>query len=184
MPAKVLILILATILGGCNNLENKTPAQIVDKSNNLEQLPSVVVEAQPLQFNTSYSTTQIDSKPKVEKAPVKTDKPVAPTRTWISPISAKVNTPFSDKHPQLGFASKPGQVVRAIRQGKVVYQNPQQVVLRHPLGFYSSYQHITPQVEIHQELDQGQAIGKTTEQAFALGMKKFKDSIDPLPYLK
>ena len=184
MPAKVLILILATILGGCNNLENKTPAQIVDKSGNLEQLPTMVVKTQPLQFNTSYTTTQTSVKPKVEKVSVKADKPTAPERTWISPINAKVNKPFSDKHPQLGFVSTPNQVVRAIRQGKVVYQNPQQVVLRHPLGFYSSYQPINPQVKTGQELVQGQTIGKTIDQAFTLGMKKFKDSIDPLPYLK
>ena len=97
---------------------------------------------------------------------------------------ANISKTFSKAHPGLSFNTQPGMPVGAIRDGKVIYHNDSMVMLRHSLGFYSIYHHIKPQVSDNQTITQSQVLGTTTDKVLYLEMKKFKDLINPMPYLK
>lgn len=184
---------LMLVLGGCNtpSLTNTNRVEVVDRPINA---PSSVVQtiSQPTQdtapkFYTSYSETQSDSTnvaTPAEQKTASTSVPSSAPRTWVRPVNAQISQTYSKAHPGLSFNTKAGTAVGAIREGKVIYSSDNMVMLRHTLGFYSIYHHIKPQVTDDQSLIQSQVLGSTTDKALYVEMKKFKDLINPMPYLK
>ena len=93
--------------------------------------------------------------------------------------------------PALLFNTKPGQEVRAIRDGIITYSGNKMksfgkmLIIKHPLGFYSSYtQNQSLKVERGDQVKKGQIIALTGINDFYFEMKKFKTPINPLKYLK
>lgn len=193
MHNKLLVLILVLILGGCSapSLTNTNRVEVIDRPINA---PSTAVQTinPPTQdtaprFYTSYSDSQSDTAKVVAPAKQKTtDAKVADNaaRTWVRPVHAKISQSYSKTHPGLSFDTQAGTAVGAIREGQVIYTSDSMVMLRHTLGFYSIYHHIKPQVTDNQSLIQSQVLGSTTDKALYVEMKKFKDLINPMPYLK
>lgn len=107
------------------------------------------------------------------------------------PVTGKIIKKFSKKHQGLTFDTKPGQAVRSIRDGLVVYSSNQiknhgnMVIIKHPFGFRSSYLYNKIlKVQAGDKVKQGQVIALTGKRNFYLEMKKFKSLINPINYLK
>jgi len=107
------------------------------------------------------------------------------------PVAGTVIETFSKKHQGITISTRAGQAVRAIRKGVVVYSGNKMknhnkiIIIKHPLGFYSSYtrnQMLT--VQNGDTIKKGQIIALTGEDNFYFEMKKFETPIDPLKYLK
>ncbi len=120
-------------------------------------------------------------------------KIVKKTNRWSIPVEGNISKTFSTRNKHLGltFDTKTGQNVRAIRDGKVVYvgnkmkSHGKMIIIRHPFGFYSSYtQNKALMVENNDAVTKGQIIAITSKVPFYFEMKKFKQPIDPLKYLK
>jgi len=59
------------------------------------------------------------------------------------------------------------------------------IVIRHPLGFYSTYtQSQSLRVSVGDKIKKNQVIASTNSHPFYFEMKKFKQTINPLKYLK
>jgi lipoprotein NlpD len=59
------------------------------------------------------------------------------------------------------------------------------IIIRHPLGFYSTYtQTQSLLVALGDEIIKDQVIALTNSKPFYFEMKKFKQAINPLIYLK
>ncbi len=114
-----------------------------------------------------------------------------PKKTPNIPVVGKVVKTFSEQHPGLTFNTQPNQPVRAILDGIVAYSGGKtkslgkMIVIKHPLGFYSSYtQNQSLKVKSGDEVKRGQVIALTGTDNFYFEMKKFKVPINPLKYLK
>ena len=186
---QALILVLMMTLGGCTSLTNTQPVEVVDKSLGQSTLPTQSIEGQPqadrVVFQTSYTTHTAPSQ-KTQSVPTtpNTHSDAQLSKTWVRPVASRISKTYSDTHQGLTFNTSSGMPVGAIRDAKVIYTSDTMVMLRHTLGFYSIYHHIKPQVKDGQSLDQSQVLGVTTEAPLYVEMKKFKDLINPMPYLK
>lgn len=151
---------------------NKHTTIIIDKStgqeNNLPRFPEAVK--------------------RFVKKPLKT---LLTQQKEFVPVNAKLIKTFSKKHPGLTFNTHPNQTVRAIRNGVVVYSGEKtaiygkMIIIKHPLGFYSSYAHNqTLKVQNGDKIKKRQIIAVTGTDNFYFAMKKFETPIDPLKYLK
>jgi lipoprotein NlpD len=163
-------------LSGCLSSSLKPAVIIVEKSINQQNIDQTRLE--------SKSEAIEESKKTIIKKEVL-------TKSWDIPVTGKVVKTFSKKHQGLTFNTKPGQAVRAIRDGVVTYSGDnikghgKMITIKHPLGFYSSYtQNQSLSVDNGDEVKKGQIIALTGNNDFYFEMKKFKAPINPLKYLK
>ena len=112
--------------------------------------------------------------------------------TWIRPVFADVKQVFNRKKSRLGvsFATKLGQKVYAIKDGRVVYSGDKMrthgkiIIIKHADNFYSSY---TKNSEIlvadGDFIKGGDVIAITGKDSFYLEMRKQNKPVDPMHYL-
>ncbi|SMN14483.1 Lipoprotein NlpD [uncultured Candidatus Thioglobus sp.] len=165
MLNNLIVAFISMTLVSCFSDEVKKPVIIIDKSSGRENINLV-------NFN------------------IQTNKPTAKKAQFI-PVTGEIIKGFSKKHQGLTFNTSPGQVVRAIRDGIVVYSgnkmksHGEMIIIKHPLGFYSSYtQNQTLKVVSGNKVKKGQIVALTGKNNFYFEMKKFKTPINPLNYLK
>ncbi|MEO1917719.1 MAG: M23 family metallopeptidase [Candidatus Thioglobus sp.] len=170
MLIKLLVVIfISTSLGGCFSSSPKSRVIIVEKSINQYNINQTRLSNEVIPNKQTETTT---TKNKVSK------------KSWSIPVAGKVLKTFSKKHPGLTFNTKPGQTVRAIRDGTVIYSGDK-IVIKHPLGFYSTYaQNQSLKVRSGDNVTKGQVIALTSKNEFYFEMKKFETLINPLKYLK
>ncbi len=174
MLVKILsIFIVSILISGCFS-STKKEVVIIDKSFNQQNIDKNIWSDNTL--NTEKSKKKIKS-----------------SKSWSIPVEGKIIKKFSKKNNHLGltFNTKPGQKVRAIRDGVVAYSGDKMkshgkmVIIKHPLGFYSSYtQNKKIKVIDGDKVSKGQVIASTGEAPFYFEMKKFSTPINPLKYLK
>ncbi|GEM_PF-138506 len=167
---------LCILLSGCLTNDPNTVV-VVDKSfNKANATRAYVVETLETNINSSFSepSSEIDS-------------------SWSIPVDAEILKKYSPENQHLGitFATYPGQEVRSIRDGMVVYSGSKMksygkmIIIKHAFGFYSSY---TQNQVLHtregDQVKKGQVIALTGSQPFYFEMKKYSDTINPLKYLK
>lgn len=183
-----LLALLSISLTSCNSVlsdEDNAPIRIkvIDKS------------------TFSYkSATDVDAQRQAEKqAENSSEQPSANSSAtsntsdsgWLSPVDANIKTKFTKSSGLTRFATKPGQVVKAVRSGKVVYSSGNlksfgnMVVIKHPLGFYSHYMYADElRVKVGDNVTQGMSIATTSTAPLALQMKKYTTVINPETLIK
>ncbi|HIC41325.1 MAG TPA: M23 family metallopeptidase [Piscirickettsiaceae bacterium] len=177
MWVKLLSVTVTSIaLSGCFSSSPKPAVIIVEKSINQQNIDQTRLASNAI---LSKKTNNILIKKK------------SSTKSWSIPVTGKVIKTFSKQHLGLTFDTKPGQTVHAIRDGIVVYSGDKMkshgkmIIIKHPLGFYSSYIHNQSlKVADGDQVKKGQIIALTGESSFYFEMKKFKAPINPLKYLK
>lgn len=189
MPNNIIIIfvIFAFItLSGCFSNEKKNKVIIIDKSTGQENITyfADTLETKK-EFLDAHEKTNTKTKKKVAK------KKNLKNKNVLIPVAAKIIKPFSKNHQGLSFGTKSGQTVRAISDGTVVYSGNKlksrgkMIIIRHPLGFYSSYAHNQSlNVESGDKVEKGQFIAITGEDNFYFEMNKFETPINPIKYLK
>lgn len=167
----IVIFIYASLIG-CFSSSPKRPVIIIDKSTGLENI-------NPSSFAEHIKPETIIAK----KIAIRKNKSI--------PVAGEVIKYFSKKHQGLTFGTYSGQAVRAIRKGVVVYSGDKikshgkMIIIKHPLGFYSSYiRNETLKVQSGDKVKKEQIIALTGEDNFYFEMKKFETLINPLEYLK
>jgi len=170
----ILVVFVTTALSGCFPSSNKTQVIVVEKSTNQHNIDQ----------------TRLISNAVIVKKTKKVKKKYS-KKSWSVPVAGKVIKTFSKKHTGLTFNTKPGQDVRAIRDGIVVYSGDKiksygkMIIIKHPLGFYSTYtQNQSLEVKYGDKIKKGQVIALTSKDNFYFEMKKFETPINPLKYLK
>ena len=192
MLIKLLSALLALSLSGCYSSPPKQTVIVVEKSHYLENINhqrlSLESNARPIKV--------VNKKTKIKKneqqSRTDTHKKITKSASkWRTPVSAKISKTFSKKHPGLTFNTHLGQDIRAIRDGKVIHIGDKMssqgviIIIRHPLGFYSTYtQNQSLAVSVGDEVTKNQLISTTNGKPFYFEMKKFKQTINPLKYLQ
>ena len=165
MDTKLITLVVFICLSGC--LTNQ-PGQ-------------VVVEEKS--FNRVESSSQV-SKTQSKKTDVK--------KNWSLPVDSPIQKNYSEKdgHYGLTFDNSPGQEVRSVRKGEVVYSGDRMasygkmIIIKHAYGFYSIYnQNQELLVSEGDTIEKGELIAITGDKPFYFEMKKYEEPINPLKYL-
>ena len=165
MDTKLITLVVFVCLSGC--LTNQ-PGQ-------------VVVEEKS--FNVVESSSQV-SISKSNKSNAK--------KNWSLPVDSPIQKNYSEKdgHYGLTFANAPGQEVRSVRKGEVVYSGDRMasygkmIIIKHAYGFYSIYnQNQKLLVSEGDTIEKGELIAITGDKPFYFEMKKYEEPINPLKYL-
>ena len=165
MDTKLITLVVFVCLSGC--LTNQ-PGQ-------------VVVEEKS--FNAVESSSQV-SISKSDKSNVK--------KNWSLPVDSPIQKNYSEKdcHYGLTFDNAPGQEVRSVRKGEVVYSGDRMasygkmIIIKHAYGFYSIYnQNQKLLVSEGDTIEKGELIAITGNKPFYFEMKKYEEPINPLKYL-
>ena len=165
MDTKLITLVVFICLSGC--LTNQ-PGQ-------------VVVEEKS--FNMVESSSQV-SKTQSKKTDVK--------KNWSLPVESPIQKNYSEKdgHYGLTFDNAPGQEVRSVRNGEVVYSGDRMasygkmIIIKHAYGFYSIYnQNQELLVSEGDTIEKGELIAITGDKPFYFEMKKYEEPINPLKYL-
>lgn len=165
MDTKLITLVVFVCLSGC--LTNQ-PGQ-------------VVVEEKS--FNAVESSSQV-SISKSNKSNVK--------KNWSLPVDSPIQKNYSEKdgHYGLTFDNAPGQEVRSVRKGEVVYSGDRMasygkmIIIKHAYGFYSIYnQNQKLLVSEGDTIEKGELIAITGDKSFYFEMKKYEEPINPLKYL-
>ena len=165
MDTKLITLFVFVCLSGC--LTNQ-PGQ-------------VVVEEKS--FNAVESSSQV-SISKSNKSNVK--------KNWSLPVDSPIQKNYSEKdgHYGLTFDNAPGQEVRSVRKGEVVYSGDRMasygkmIIIKHAYGFYSIYnQNQKLLVSEGDTIEKGELIAITGDKPFYFEMKKYEEPINPLKYL-
>ena len=165
MDTKLITLVFFICLSGC--LTNQ-PGQ-------------VVVEEKS--FNMVESSSQV-SKTQSKKTNVK--------KNWSLPVDSPIQKNYSEKdgHYGLTFDNTPGQEVRSVRKGEVVYSGDRMasygkmIIIKHAYGFYSIYnQNQELLVSEGDAIEKGELIAITGDKPFYFEMKKYEEPINPLKYL-
>ena len=165
MDTKLITLVIFIFLSGC--LTNQ-PGQ-------------VVVEEKS--FNMVESSSQV-SKTQSKKTDVK--------KNWSLPVDSPIQKKYSEKdgHYGLTFDNTPGQEVRSVRRGEVVYSGDRMasygkmIIIKHAYGFYSIYnQNQELLVSEGDAIEKGELIAITGDKPFYFEMKKYEEPINPLKYL-
>ena len=165
MDTKLITLVIFICLSGC--LTNQ-PGQ-------------VVVEEKS--FNMVESSSQV-SKTQSKKTNVK--------KNWSLPVDSPIQKKYSEKdgHYGLTFDNSPGQEVRSVRKGEVVYSGDRMasygkmIIIKHAYGFYSIYnQNQELLVSEGDAIEKGELIAITGDKPFYFEMKKYEEPINPLKYL-
>jgi lipoprotein NlpD len=192
MLAKLLSVILLISLSGCYSTSPKRAVIVVEKSSHLENINQQRYSFEQPTKKTGRITDQRAAKSTKQSKPQSVRQKTNKQRnTWQTPVNAKIILSFSKTHKGLTFDTKKGQKIRSIRDGKVIYISDKMkshgtmIVVRHPLGFYSTYtQSQSLLVSEGDQVVKNQVIASTNEQSFYFEMKKFKQTINPLKYLK
>lgn len=165
---------MSITLSGCFSSTPKLKVMIIEKSTNQQNIDQ----------------TRLANNVVIVKKTKKNQQQIA-KKSWSIPVSGKIVKTFSKQHAGLTFNTKPGQEVRAIRDGIITYSGNtmksfgKMLIIKHPLGFYSSYtQNQSLKVERGDQVKKGQIIALTGINDFYFEMKKFKTPINPLKYLK
>ncbi len=112
--------------------------------------------------------------------------------TWIRPVFADVKQAFNRKKDRLGvsFATKLGQKVYAIRDGRVVYSGDKMrthgkvIIIKHADNFYSSYTKNSGILVADGDfIKSGDVIAITGKNPFYLEMQKQSKPVNPMHYL-
>ena len=165
MDTKLITLVFFICLSGC--LTNQ-PGQ-------------VVVEEKS--FNMVETSSQV-SKTQSKKTDVK--------KNWLLPVDSPIQKKYSEKdgHYGLTFDNTPGQEVRSVRRGEVVYSGDRMasygkmIIIKHAYGFYSIYnQNQELLVSEGDAIEKGELIAITGDKPFYFEMKKYEEPINPLKYL-
>ena len=165
MDTKLITLVVFICLSGC--LPNQ-PGQ-------------VVVEEKS--FNMVETSSQV-SKTQSKKTDVK--------KNWSLPVDSPIQKNYSEKdgHYGLTFDNAPGQEVRSVRNGEVVYSGDRMasygkmIIIKHAYGFYSIYnQNQELLVSEGDAIEKGELIAITGDKPFYFEMKKYEEPINPLKYL-
>ena len=165
MDTKLITLVVFICLSGC--LTNH-PGQ-------------VVVEEKS--FNMVETSSQV-SKTQSKKTDVK--------KNWSLPVDSPIQKNYSEKdgHYGLTFDNTPGQEVRSVRKGEVVYSGDRMasygkmIIIKHAYGFYSIYnQNQELLVSEGDAIEKGELIAITGDKPFYFEMKKYEEPINPLKYL-
>ena len=165
MDNKLITLVVFVCLSGC--LTNQ-PGQ-------------VVVEEKS--FNAVESSSQV-SISKSNRSNVK--------KNWSLPVDSPIQKNYSEKdgHYGLTFDNAPGQEVRSVRKGEVVYSGDRMasygkmIIIKHAYGFYSIYnQNQKLLVSEGDTIEKGELIAITGDKPFYFEMKKYEEPINPLKYL-
>lgn len=169
---KLLIIIISVVISGCFS-SSGSKVVIVDKSTTRDNI---------------IKETKLEKSSKDDSIGEQ-----SVTSSWSLPVDAEVLKNFSKKQQHLGltFNTKPGQKVRSVRDGIVAYSGDimksygKMIIIKHPYGFYSSYtQNKTLIVFDGDKVKKGQIIATTSDKPFYFEMKKFKEPINPIKYLK
>ncbi|CAC9547632.1 hypothetical protein [uncultured Gammaproteobacteria bacterium] len=191
MWVKFLSITVILSLTGCYSQSPKQAVIVIEKSSHLENINHQRLNNKSTITHKSRRVT--DST--VAKTSQKSRKPSAKSQkkssNWHIPVNAKVSQTYSKKHSGLAFNTHNGQEIRAIRDGKIIYIGDkmksygQMIIMRHPLGFNSTYtQTQALRVNLGDQVKKGEVIASTTSQPFYFEMKKFNQAINPLKYLK
>lgn len=174
------VIFISTMLISCFSDSPKKRVVIIDKSTRWENI-------NPVRFSENTQA----KKSITQKFVKKTVKKTAVRKSKSIPVTGKIVKYFSKKHPGIVINTRPNQTVRAIRKGVVVYSGDKMkshgkmIIIKHPLGFYSSYtRNQTLKVQSGDKIKKGQIIALTGKNNFYFEMKKFETPIDPLKYLK
>ena len=192
MWVKLFSIVVLLSLSGCYSQAPKQAVIVIEKSSNLENINHQRFgQVAKVEKKTRRITdhTVIKNANKSQQNIVK--RTHNPSSSWKTPINSKVSKTYSKKHPGLTFSSHQGQEIRVIRDGKIIYIGDkmksygQMIIVRHPLGFNSTYtQTQSLQASLGDSVDKGQVIAMTTDQPFHFEMTKFEQTINPLKYLK
>jgi lipoprotein NlpD len=170
----VSVVIVAMALSGCFSSSNKSQVIVVEKSINQHNI------------DQTHLANDVAIVKKTKQIKKKISK-----KSWSIPVTGRIIKTFSKKHTGLTFKTKPGQDVRAIRDGVVVYSGDKMksygkmIIIKHPLGFYSAYtQSQSLEVKYGDKIKKGEVIALTSKDNFYFEMKKFETPINPLKYLK
>lgn len=165
MDNKLITLVVFVCLSGC--LTNQ-PGQ-------------VVVEEKS--FNAVESSSQVS----ISKSNTSNVK-----KNWSLPVDSPIQKNYSEKdgHYGLTFDNAPGQEVRSVRKGEVVYSGDRMasygkmIIIKHAYGFYSIYnQNQKLLVSEGDTIEKGELIAITGDKPFYFEMKKYEEPINPLKYL-
>ena len=165
MDTKLITLVVFIGLSGC--LTNQPGQVIVEEKS----------------FNMVESSSQV-SKTQSKKTNVK--------KNWVLPVDSPIQKNYSENegHYGLTFDNAPGQEVRSVRKGKVVYSGDRMasygkmIIIKHAYGFYSIYnQNQELLVSEGDAIEKGQLIALTGDKPFYFEMKKYEEPINPLKYL-
>ena len=165
MDTKLITLVVFVCLSGC--LTNQ-PGQ-------------VVIEEKSFNAVESFSQVSIS---KSDKSNVK--------KNWSLPVDSPIQKNYSEKdgHYGLTFDNAPGQEVRSVRKGEVVYSGDRMasygkmIIIKHAYGFYSIYnQNQKLLVSEGDTIEKGELIAITGDKPFYFEMKKYEEPINPLKYL-
>ncbi|MDC9715158.1 MAG: M23 family metallopeptidase [Gammaproteobacteria bacterium] len=188
MLNNLIVIFVSMALSGCFSDESKKPVIIIDKSSGQENINLV-----PINIQTGRPAAKKIRKKTIKKTTTdkKIQKKATTKKTQFIPVTGEIINSFSKKHQGLTFNTSSGQVVRAIRDGVVVYSgnkmksHGKMIIIKHPLGFYSSYtQNQTLKVVSGDKVKKGQVVALTGKNNFYFEMKKFETPINPLNYLK
>ena len=147
----------------------------------MPKFTTVVVEEKS--FNMVESSSQV-SKTQSKKTDVK--------KNWSLPVDSPIQKKYSEKdgHYGLTFDNTPGQEVRSVRKGEVVYSGDRMasygkmIIIKHAYGFYSIYnQNQELLVSEGDAIEKGELIAITGDKPFYFEMKKYEEPINPLKYL-
>ena len=188
MLVKWLSVVLLVSLSGCYSSSPKQAIIVVEKSSHLENINQQNLQVERSTEKTKRATDQYASKAtKIKPRQVNTKQ----LNKWQIPVNASVSKTFSKNHQGLTFNTQVEQEIHAIREGKVIYvgnkmkSHGTMIVIRHPLGFYSTYtQSQSLRVSVGDKIKKNQVIASTNSHPFYFEMKKFKQTINPLKYLK
>ena len=165
MDNKLITLVVFVCLSGC--LTNQ-PGQ---------------VGVEEKSFNAVESSSQ-GSISKTNKSKVK--------KNWSLPVDSPIQKNYSEKdgHYGLTFNNAPGQEVRSVRKGEVVYSGDRMasygkmIIIKHAYGFYSIYNQNQELLVIEGDsIEKGELIAITGDKPFYFEMKKYEEPINPLKYL-
>ncbi len=192
MRVSFLSLFVLLFLSGCYSQTPKQAVTIIEKSSNLENIDHQRLTKIPaVKKNTPKTSQRSLQKNNNTKRKQVTKKINGKSLNWQIPVHGKINKTFSSQHQGLTFNTSHGQEIRAIRDGKIIYigdkmkSHGKMIIMRHPFGFYSTYTQTQGlQVALGDQVNKGQVIASTNNQPFYFEMKKFKQTINPLNYLK
>ena len=188
MLVKWLSVVLLVSLSGCYSSSPKQAIIVVEKSSHLENINQQNLQVERPTKKTKRATDEYASKAPQNKPRQANKKQL---NKWQIPVNASVSKAFSKNHQGLTFNTQAEQEIHAIREGKVIYvgnkmkSHGTMIVIRHPLGFYSTYtQSQSLRVSVGDKIKKNQVIASTNSHPFYFEMKKFKQTINPLKYLK
>ncbi len=191
MWVKFLSIAVILSLTSCYSQSPKQVVIVIEKSSHLENINHQRLNNKSTITHKSRRVTDSTIAKTSQKFKKSNDKNQKKSSNWHIPVNAKVSRTYSKKHSGLAFNTHNGQEIRTIQDGKIIYIGDkmksygQMIIVRHPLGFSSTYtQTQALRVSLGDQIKKGEVVASTTSQPFYFEMKKFDQAINPLKYLK